>query len=280
MDDGSADQSYQIACGLEEKYEHVFAYQLSRNYTSHYSIFAGLSLCTGGCAAPIPDDEQQPYETLVEMYRMWEKGDQVIIPFRVGRNDPFITKWWSLLFYKVMNNLSDIKFPKYGADTFFIDREIIDIINSRIHPIRTTSITEILRLGFDPKFLPYYRSLGINEKSRWSFSKKIKLAKDFFFTSSTFPITLIIRLGTIFSIFSLLMMLFYSYGKLFGQGEFWEMKKVPGWTSTVVIIAFFSGLILFSLGIIAEYMWRIYEEVKARPGYLIRKKNHKRNEGS
>ncbi|MBL7713000.1 MAG: glycosyltransferase [Chitinophagaceae bacterium] len=276
MDDGSRDESYAIACALEEKYSYVKAYQLSRNYTSHYSVFAGLTLCSGACAAPVADDEQQPYETLVEMYRLWEKGNKVIIPFRNGRDDPYFSRMMSLGFYTVMNRLSDIKFPKYGADTFFIDREVIDILNERIHPIRTTTITEILRLGFSAVFVPYFRPLGVNEKSRWTLKKKINLAKDFFFSSSMFPIALITRLGMFFSAFSIALILFYFFGRLFGSDtEFWSLKKVPGWTSTVIIISFFSGLILFSLGIIAEYIWRIFEEVKGRPGFIIRKKEKK-----
>ncbi len=278
MDDGSQDESYRIACELEEQYPQVRAYQLSRNYTSHYSIFAGLSLCEGACAAPLADDEQQPYESLVDMYRLWENGNQVIIPFRNGRDDPFFSRMMSLTFYTVMNKLSDIKFPKHGVDTFFIDREVIDILNQKIHPIRTTTITEILRLGFTPVFYPYFRPLGSNQKSRWTFKKKVLLAKDFFFSSSMFPIALITRLGMFFSLFSVLIIVFYAFGRLFGSDtDFWSLKKVPGWTSTVIIISFFSGLILFSLGIIAEYIYRIYEEVKGRPGYIIKIKNKKRN---
>jgi len=273
VDDGSTDDSFEIACSLENKYDQVIARQLSRNYTSHYAIFAGLSLCSGSCAVPMPDDEQQPYETIVAMYRLWEQGNKVIIPYRIGRNDPIVSKYWALFFYKAMNRLSEIKFPQYGADLFFIDREVIDILNHRIHPTRTTVITEVLRLGFSPLFYPYTRPLGSNRKSRWSFKKKVNLAKDFFFSSSTFPITLIFRLGLFFSMFSLLLIAFYLFIVWAGP-DHWvaSVRSVPGWTSTIVIIAFFSGLILFSLGIIAEYIWRIYEEVKGRPGYIIKSK--------
>src|ERR1043165_6653909 len=78
MDDGSLDESYQIALELERKHpQQVRAYQLSRNYTSYYSMFAGLSVCNGACAMPIPDDEQQPYDTIVQMYRLWEGGQKI-----------------------------------------------------------------------------------------------------------------------------------------------------------------------------------------------------------
>ena len=79
-------------------------------------------------------------------------------------------------------------------------------------------------------------------------------------------------MGFFFAFFALCMIIFYGYIALFGNPDFWG-EKLPGWTSTVVIISFFSGITMFSLGIIAEYIWRIYEEVKGRPGFIIRKKD-------
>jgi polyisoprenyl-phosphate glycosyltransferase len=116
MDDGSKDNSFQIAKELGKKHSNVRAYQLSRNYTSHYSIFAGLSVAKGACAIPIPDDEQQPYHTIVQMYRMWEKGDKIIVPCRVSRDDSWKSKIFSNLFYKIMNRLSDVTYPEGGAE--------------------------------------------------------------------------------------------------------------------------------------------------------------------
>jgi polyisoprenyl-phosphate glycosyltransferase len=272
IDDDSQDNSYEIALELENKSKNIRAFQLSRNYTPHYGIFAGLSLCKGDCAIPIPDDEQQPYVSIIEMYKIWESGEKVVIPYRIKRNDGFIDNTFANLYYKIINKLSDIKFPNGGADSFLIDRELINIINQRIHPINTSIITEVLRLGFHPFFYPYERVKGINSYSRWTLRKKIRLFKDTFFSSSVWPVKLITRLGLFFSLFAFLIIIFYTYIALFGNPNFWG-EKLPGWTSTVVIISFFSGIILFSLGIIAEYIWRIYEEVKDRPGYIIRNKN-------
>lgn len=272
MDDGSKDNSYELALELEKQYDNVRAYRLSRNYTSHYSVFAGLSVCTGDCAMPMVDDEQQPYQTIVDMYRLWEQGHKVIIPYRLSRKDPWRSRIFSECYYRIMNVLSEVKYPPGGADLFFIDREVIDIINNRIHPINTASIAEVLRLGFEPYFYGYERPLGLNKnKSRWSFRKKIRLAKDTFFSSSTFPIMLINRIGMLTFVLSVAMGVFYFYIAIFGNHQFWNIK-VPGWVSIILVLMFFGGLIMLSLGIIAEYIWRIYEEVKARPGYIIRKK--------
>jgi len=265
MDDGSDDKSFEIAQQLTIEDSRVSAYQLSRNFSTHYSIFAGLTKVSGKCAVPIPDDFQVPVETILEMYRLWENGNKIIVPYRKNRDDGFIVDAFSNLYYKIMNNFSEINFPKGGSDLFLIDQEIIDIINRNIHPKNTSTIVEVLRLGFSPVFIPMSRHKSVNEKSRWTFKKKIKLALDTFISTSSFPIKLISFLGIISSIISFTMIFYYIYAKLTG------MIEVPGWTLIVIYISLFNGLILFSLGIIAEYIWRIFEEVKDRPGYIIKK---------
>lgn len=273
IDDSSSDGSFQVACDLEKKYDNVKAYELSRNYTSHYAIFAGLKMTSGKCATVIADDEQQPYHLLVELYKNWQEGKKIIFPYRIERKDPFLSKLFAIFFYKLMSSISDFKYPSHGIDSFFIDREIINILNEQIHPINTTTITELLRLGYTPFYLPYTRGKSTNSKSRWSFKKKIKLAKDWFFSTSSFPIKFITFLGLFISLFAFCLIIFYLYIKLFGNPNYWNVSE-KGWVSIVILISFFSGLILLSLGIIAEYIWRIYEEVKNRPGFIIKKKSN------
>ena len=266
MDDASTDASHTIALELEKQYKNVRAFQLSRNYTSHYSIFAGFSKVRGSCAVALPDDFQVPLETVVEMYRIWEKGKKVIIPYREERDDSFISNIFSNLYYSMMNRLSEIKFPKGGADIFLADREIIGIFNKYIHPKNTSTIIEVLRLGFDPVYLPFNRPAGNNTKSRWTLRKKIRLALDTFFSSSSFPIKFISGLGISSFVLTILLIVYYVTARITG------IIEIPGWTLLVITFTFFSGLILLSLGIIAEYVWRIFDEVKGRPGFIIKEK--------
>jgi dolichol-phosphate mannosyltransferase len=272
IDDGSSDGSFEVASSLEKQFDNVKAYELSRNYTSHYAIFAGFKMVTGDCATVIADDEQQPLHLLVELYNEWQKGSKIIFPYRVERDDPWTSKLFANLFYKTMSAISDFTYPTHGIDSFFVDREIIDLINERIHPINTTTVTELLRLGFSPLYLPYTRGKSTATKSRWTFKKKLKLAKDWFFSTSSFPIKFITFLGLSVSAFAFCLILFYTYIKIFGNPNYWNITE-RGWVSIIILISFFSGLILLSLGIIAEYIWRIYEEVKNRPGYIIKKKD-------
>lgn len=272
MDDGSKDESFIMALELEKEYENVRAYQLSKNYGSMYSIFAGLSVSKGACVLPIVDDEQQPYPTIVQMYRLWEKGEKIIIPNRESRDDSKMSKFMSEAFYKVMNGISDIEYPKGGADMAFLDREVVDIINSRIHPRNTMFMAEVLNVGFSPYFLPYERPVGLNRgKSRWTFKKKMRAALDSIFSNSTFPLRVISYLGVIISLLSFFAIVLYLYIYIWGNKEFWGYL-IPGWTSLVLLMFMLGGLVLLSLGIISEYLWRIYDEVKDRPGFIIKKK--------
>ena len=266
MDDASIDASHTVALELEKKYQNVRAFQLSRNFTSHYSIFAGFSKVRGNCAVALPDDFQVPLETVVEMFRLWEKGNKVVIPSRDTRRDPFLSKCFSNLYYLLMNNFSDIQFPKGGADIFLADREIINIFNRYIHPKNTSTIIEVLRLGFNPVYIPYSRPVGNNKKSRWTLRKKIRLALDTFFSSSSFPIKFISGLGISSFVLTILLIAYYVTARITG------IIEIPGWTLLVITFTFFSGLILLSLGIIAEYVWRIFDEVKSRPGFIIKEK--------
>ncbi len=276
VDDGSLDGSFKIAEQLENDFDNVKAYELSRNYTSHYTLFAGFTLVSGDCAIPIADDDQQPYELLVGMYREWEKNrSKIIFSYRTERDDPWLSKQMAVLFYRIVSVISDFKYPAKGIDTYLIDREVIDILNKRIHPINTTTFTELLRLGFNPTYYPYVRGKSTAAKSRWTFKKKVKVAKDWFFSTSSFPIKMIGYTGVTVSLFALVLIVFYSYIKLFGNPDYWKFE-VKGWVSIIILISFFSGLILLSLGIIAEYIFRIYEEVKARPGYIIKQKENKK----
>lgn len=272
MDDGSKDESFLMALELEKEFDNVRAYQLSKNYGSMYSIFAGLSISKGACVLPIVDDEQQPYPTIVQMYRIWEQGEKIIIPNRESRDDSKLSKFMSESFYKVMNSISDIEYPSGGADMAMLDREVVDIINTRIHPRNTMFMAEVLNLGYSPCFLPYERPIGLNKgKSRWTFKKKMKAALDSIFSNSTFPLRVISYLGIVISLLSFLAILLYLYIYIWGNKEFWGYL-VPGWTSLVLLMFLLGGLVLLSLGVISEYLWRIFDEVKDRPGFIIKKK--------
>jgi polyisoprenyl-phosphate glycosyltransferase len=276
IDDGSKDASFEIATQIAKNDPRIKIFQLSRNFTSPFAFFAGLSVCKGACATSVPDDLQRSPELVVRLYRKWEEGHQIIVPYRLSRDDGRWNDWSSNLYYKWMNRYTDVQFPPGGTDSFLADREIIDLLNTRIRPTRTSPVVEVLRLGFDPVFVGYDRPQS-EGKSRWTLRKKGQLFMNTFFGASVFPLRLITMLG--FSVFFVcLLIIFLVIGaKLFSDNTLFGLP-VHGWATTIVFMTMFNGLILLSIGVVAEYIWRIYEEVKGRPAFIIRQEKTGENE--
>ena len=269
MDDGSKDESYNIAKELESTNSKIKAFALSKNYTSPYSLFAGLTVAKGSCAAHLVDDGQIPLSTIVQMYKSWQEGNKVVFCNRASRKDGFVTNTYAAWYYRLMNKYSSVKFPDGGTDGMLIDREVIDIINEQIKTNSTTPILEVLKLGFDPVFIPFDRPAKTS-KSRWTFAKKLRLAADTFFSTSSLPIRFITLLGFIIFTLSFFLTLVIIYLKIFSNSSLFGLP-VPGWATLIILICLFNGLILFSLGIVAEYIWRIYEITKGTPPFVIKK---------
>ncbi|MBK8833149.1 MAG: glycosyltransferase [Saprospiraceae bacterium] len=271
IDDGSTDQSFATARELAQRMENISAYSLSRNYTSPMAQFAGLEMCTGQCACPMPDDGQRPIAHIIDMYRLWEKGHKIILGYREGRDDGRVNDFFSNGYYSFMNRFSEITFPPGGSDGYLIDREIIDLLNTRISKRNTTPVIELLKLGYSTVFVPYQRPQRAG-KSRWTLRKKINLALNTFFASSIFPLRMITWLGLIIFCFSLLAILLIIAAKLFSDNTLFGFP-IQGWTTLVVLMTMFNGILMLSIGVVSEYLWRIYEEVKQRPPYIIRDKH-------
>ncbi len=276
MDDGSSDASYQVGLEMERKDERIRTYQLSRNFTSPYSQFAGLKICKGDCAMFVSDDFQRPIENLVLSFRKWQEGHKIVISGRTSRDDGRLSDFFSKNYYRLMDRLSDVNFPPGGTDGFLADREIIDIINKQISPINTTPLIEVLKLGFQPHILFFDRPKS-DKKSRWTLSKKIQLAKNTFFASTSFPIRFITWLGFLIFMFSIILIIGLVVGKIFSSNTLFGFP-IQGWASTMILVSFFNGLTLFCLGIVAEYIYRIFEEVKGRPAYIIKEKDSDKEE--
>ncbi|MBK8818130.1 MAG: glycosyltransferase [Saprospiraceae bacterium] len=271
MDDGSKDQSYRIAQNLSASNDNIKTFQLSKNFNSPYAMFAGLSMSRGACAVVIPDDLQRPLHTVVAQYRKWQEGAKIVIAYRASREDGILSDLFSSFYYFIMNTFSKVNFPPGGAHGFLADREVVDILVNRISHKNTSPIIEVLQLGFDPVFIPFDRPKSTTE-SRWTLKKKISLAMNTFFASSTFPVKLVTFFGFCMFSIAFIVSLFVIYAKIFTDNTLFGFP-VPGWATIILVTMFFNGMTMLSLGIIAEYIWRIFEEVKGRPPYIIRNKN-------
>ena len=270
VDDGSQDDSAIIAQNLSDNFSNIKVYELAKNYSSPIAQFAGLSVCEGSCAAPMPDDSQRPIAHLVQLFRLWEQGHKIIIGYRSTRNDGVINDIFSNFYYKIMNSLSDVKFPSHGTDGYLIDREIIDQLNNSGSKRNTTPVLELMQMGYNPLWLPYERP-AVESKSRWTLKKKLKLASDTFFGSTNWPLRMITYLGFITFILSSVLALAIVFAKIFSDNTLFGFP-IQGWATTVVLITIFNGLIMLCIGILAQYLWRIFEEVKGRPPFIIKQK--------
>ncbi|MFM2394977.1 MAG: hypothetical protein RLZZ546_2960 [Bacteroidota bacterium] len=267
VDDGSKDNSFQIAQQLENEDTRVMAIQLAKNYTSPYAQFAGLEVCMGSCASPMPDDFQRPIEHVIEMYRQWEKGNKIIIGYRKKRDDGWLSDIFSNLYYGLMNKTSGTTFPKGGSDGYLIDREIINLLNKGSKK-NTTPTIELLNIGYNPVLLGYDRPIK-QGKSRWTYKKRINLAMDTFFSGSKVPLRFISFVGIFMFLASFVLIVAIVLSKLFSDNTLFGLP-IQGWATLVVLIALFNGFLLLSIGIVSEYLWRMYEELKGRPPYIIK----------
>lgn len=270
VDDGSTDGSWLKAREIEKTYTEVRAIALDGNFTSPMAQFAGLEVCVGQCACPVPDDGQRPVSNIIEMYRSWQMGNKIMIAFREKRDDGWVSDFFSSLYYQLMNKFSRIRFPKGGSDGYLIDRSVIDYLVNHASIKNSSPVIELLKLKRPMVFIGYERPPAV-EKSRWTTSKKINLAMNTFFSSSIFPLRLITWVGLTTFVISLFAILIIVVAKLFSDNTLFGLP-IRGWATLVILISMFNGLVMLSMGIISEYLWRMYDEVKRNPPYIIKKK--------
>ena len=264
VDDGSKDKSYEVMKNLAKLDENIKTIRLSRNFGEHSAILAGLSQCTGDCAVRKAADLQEPSEVILDMMKKYEEGNKVVLAVRADREEPIMQKAFSNLYAFLMRKLALHNMPKGGFDTFLIDRQIIDLL-VKMQEKNTSLMSQILWAGFETATVPYIRKKREIGKSRWTLSKKIKLVYDSLLSFSYFPIKMITSVGFL-SFFISLILLVVIIGKKFAG-----IIDVEGYTSIIMIMLMGFGIIMLSIGVLGEYLWRTYDAARSRPPYIIEK---------
>lgn len=260
--DASPDNSWEVMNKLVEIDSRIRLIKLSRNFGAIAASFTGIQYSTGDCVTVKACDLQEPPELTVEMYNKWKLGAKSVIAIREARNDSWLTNMFSNIYYWLVQKLVISDMPKGGFDTYLIDRSIVNrivSINDRNSPITL----QILWMGFGPEKVYYERKKREIGKSSWTFSKKIKLFVDSFIGFSYIPIRIMSVIGILFSVLALLWGMYLIIVKLLGK------IPVQGYTTILVLILFSSGLIMFTLGILGEYMWRALDASRRRPIAII-----------
>lgn len=261
IDDGSGDNSYAVMCDIKEMDGKVRLLKLSRNFGSHASIYAGLSICTGACAVLKAADSQEPSEMILDMYAKWQEGNKVVIAAREGRSDGSI---FTTLYYNLVRKFVSSAMPKGGFDVFMIDRNVIESLK-QLDEKNSALTLQILWTGFQTTTVFYQRLERKKGKSRWTLAKKMRLMVDSFIGFSFAPVRFVTVTGVLFFIGAVIWGLVIMAARLFSN------IPVQGYTTLMIVILASSGLIMLSLGILGEYIWRILDASRGRPVYLIDK---------
>ncbi len=262
VDDGSLDQSFTILKDIQSKDSNVMVVKLSRNFGSHAAILAGLIHSTGDCAVMKTADLQEPSSMILEMFQKWKDGNNVVLAIRKDRQEPWLQIFFSNLYYKLMRRIAIKTMPDGGFDCFLIDRKVIKVLEM-MDEKNSTIMGQILWAGFKTDMIYYTRLKREKGKSRWTLSKKIKLFVDSILAFSYFPIRFISIMGILTFFGTIIWLLYILYAKFFIGIE------VEGWTTLMITSLFFYGLILLTLGIIGEYLWRAFDASRQRPSFII-----------
>lgn len=264
VDDGSGDDSFRLLAEAQKQDARIKVIKLSRNFGSMAAIQAGLNYATGDCVGVIAADLQDPPELFLEMIRQWEQGKKVVLGIREGRKDTAWQTIFSGAYYYLLRKFALADYPRGGFDMVLIDRQIVDELR-RITEKNTNIMSLIFWLGYDRGSVSYVRQQREAGASRWTVAKKIKLFIDTFINFSYVPIRFISGIGVATAFIS------FAYGLLVILLRCFGIISVAGWTILVVILTFLLGLIMIMLGIIGEYLWRILDESRKRPPYIIDK---------
>jgi len=263
VDDGSKDLSLAILLDYQMRFpKQIKVVTLTRNFGTMAALQAGLTVASGDCVGVIAADLQDPPELILEMIRHWEGGVKAIFAVRSDREESFLQKTFSNLYYALIRRFAVPGYPAGGFDFFLADRQVIDEVN-KIHEKNTNLMTLVFWLGYQAVLIPYVRRKRTKGRSRWTFGKKIKLFVDTFVSFSYFPIRLFSFLGIIYAVIS------FSYGIVIFFSWLTFGIEVQGWVPMMLVLTFTAGLQMTLLGILGEYLWRTLDEARGRPLFVI-----------
>ena len=263
VDDGSRDRSLEVLLQFQQQHpETIRVVKLTRNIGSMAAIQAGLKVARGDCVGMISADLQDPHDLFVEMVGRWREGVKAVLAVRQDREETAGQRWFANTYYRLLRRFAVPDYPKGGFDFCLIDRQLVEEIN-RMAEKNTHIMTLIFWLGFSPALIPYTRRKRRLGKSRWTLKKKLKLFVDSFIAFSYVPIRFLSVVGLLTSFLAVLYAGFQVAAKLiYGT-------PVPGFSTTVVLIALTSGVQMIMLGVLGEYLWRILDETRGRPMYVV-----------
>ena len=262
INDGSKDKSFSVLKTIQESDASVVLINFSRNFGQMAGILAGWKYATGDAVINISADLQDPPEQIEKMLHEWENKNEIVINYRESRDDEVSSALTSKLAYKLFR-YSLPNLPPGGFDYALLDRKAMDAINSITEKNRFYQ-GDILWIGFTIKYLPYIRQKREHGKSAYNFVKRFGNFMTAFLNVSYFPIRLMSFMGFLTATTGFI----YSLTILFAY--YFHKTPFQGWAPIMMILLIIGGMLMIMLGIIGEYIWRIYDEVKYKPNYIIK----------
>ncbi|KAA5543632.1 glycosyltransferase family 2 protein [Roseiconus nitratireducens] len=262
VDDGSTDATFQLLRRAAEKDERVVAISLSRNFGHQAACAAALRHTRGQVGVLMDGDLQDPPEQIPEMLKRYHEGFDVVYAIRAKRKEGVLLRSCYFLFYRVMGALADQPMPLDAGDFCLMSRRVIDFLNASGERQRYLRGLRAW-VGFRQVGIPIEREARQHGDSKYSWRGLLGLAVDGIFSHSVLPLRAAALLGFVAILVSLLIAAHALYGKLV-QGD-----SPQGYTALVITLIFFSGVQLVFLGVIGEYVGRIFEEVKRRPSFIV-----------
>ncbi|HUI09558.1 MAG TPA: glycosyltransferase family 2 protein [Bacteroidota bacterium] len=263
VDDGSRDRSYELLASLHGRDARVKVLRLSRNFGHQIAISAGLEAAQGDAVVLMDGDLQDPPELLPAMVNRWKEGFAVVYTVKKSRRENPLKRFAFTSFYRILHTLSSIQIPMDAGNFSLLDRRVVDVL--RAMPERNRYISGLRAwAGFPQTSVAYDRDPRFAGKPQMSLGRLVHLALDGIFSFSNVPLRLAIYIGLLTAALAFAGALYVVYAKLFTD------RAILGWASTILSVLFVGGMILVTLGVIGEYISRIYEEVKKRPLYVVR----------
>ena len=272
VNDGSKDKTLELLREISKADINVKVIDFSRNFGHQVAVTAGIFHCTGDVAVIIDADLQDPPHVIEEMVVKWKEGFDVVYAKRKKRKgETFFKLVTAKYFYRFLHYMAEIEIPMDTGDFRLMDRRVVEAFKQM--PERNRFVRGMVSwVGFDQTYVEYERDERFAGETKYPFKKMVRFAMDGIISFSTKPLKMVRSLGFITIIIAIGLLLYSLISK------FIMYSVVSGWTSLMVAITFFSGVQLFSIGLLGEYIARIYDEGKGRPLYIIKEKINCKNE--
>jgi len=263
IDDGSDDGSLDELLAIRRDDENVRVVSFTRNFGQMAAILAGFKQAAGDLLIQLSADLQDPISLVPQMVAEYERGSEVVACHREHREDGVSRQVTSRALYGILR-LSYPQIPAGGFDYILLDRKVVDAFNA-VEVRNRFFQGDILWFGFKTTFIPYTRVKREIGTSQYTFAKRLKNSLDAILDSSYLPIRFISLVGVLTAFIGFLYAVDIVYGRLRHDIPF------TGWAPIMILILVIGGVLMLMLGIIGEYVWRIYDEVKGKPNYVVRR---------